>query len=122
MSGRDMRSAGISAKPSGASTDIAMPMASTRPFRVISPKPSRFALASRRTTSPHHARSNPAVPAAHEVTRLSISNWRICRARPAPRAERTASSRPRDVACARMMLEVFAHAMQNTIIATSESR
>ena len=41
---------------------------------------------------------------------------------PAPSAERTASSRRRVAACARMMLETFANAMQTTITAINARR
>ena len=44
---------------------------------------------------PSRRRSRPRTPPAAESTRLSVSNWRINRARPAPSALRTASSRRR---------------------------
>ena len=47
--------------------------------------------------------------------------WRIWCSRPAPSAERTASSRRRVAARARMMLETFAQAMHTTIPAISAS-
>ena len=56
----------------------------------------------------------PMIPPIAARTRLSVSSWRTTRPRPAPRAERIASSRPRAVARASSRLATLAQQMSST--------
>ena len=91
-----------------ASTVASMPTSSRRWIG------KRSATTARRNPRPHHASSSPPNPPASERTRLSASNWRTSRPRPAPSAARTASSRWRAVARASRRLATFAQAMRST--------
>ena len=59
-------------------------------------------------------RAMPSAPPISESTRLSVSSWRMMRRRPAPSAERTASSRVRTVARASSRLATFAQQISST--------
>ena len=56
----------------------------------------------------------PSTPPTAASTRLSVSNWRTTRPRPAPSAERIASSRDRAVARASSRLATLAQQMSST--------
>ena len=67
-----------------------------------------------RTPHPHFANSAPNAAPANERRRLSVRNWRIKRARSAPRAMRIAISRCRDAARARSRFATLAQAIKST--------
>ena len=64
----------------------------------------------RRPATPARATPRPSNPPAAPSTRLSVIIWRTTRHRPAPIAERTASSRRRAVCRASNRFATFAHA------------
>jgi len=63
----------------------------------------------------------PSVPPSIAITRLSVNSCRTSLARAAPRAERTASSRPRSQPRDRKRLATFAHAINSTSITAAAS-
>ena len=58
--------------------------------------------------------ATPSAPPRSDSTRLSVSSWRTIRRRPAPSADRTASSRSRAVARASSRLATFAQQISST--------
>jgi hypothetical protein len=62
----------------------------------------------------HHATTSPSAPPATPSTTDSVSNWRTSRPRPAPIAERTASSRWRAAPRASNRFATLALAMRST--------
>ena len=77
--------------------------------------------APRMSRTPHSASSEPSAPPMSASDRLSASICRIRSPRVAPNATRTASSRPRVVARARMRFATFAQPISRTN-ATDASR
>ena len=69
-----------------------------------------------------HARPSPTRPPTSDSRTLSVSSCRTSRARLAPMARRTASSRRRAVALASNRLAIFAHAISSTAATTPPSR
>ena len=63
---------------------------------------------------PHTAMAKPTPPPISESKALSVSNWRISRTRPAPRAVRRAISRCRATPRASIKFATFAQAMSKT--------
>ena len=64
--------------------------------------------------TPHQASSSPNAPPRAASVTLSVSIWRISRARVAPTAARMAISRSRTVARASSRLATFTHAISST--------
>ncbi len=60
------------------------------------------------------ASTSPSAPPASDSIKFSVSNWRMMRPRPAPRAVRTAISRLRPVARASSRFAMLAQAISST--------
>jgi len=71
---------------------------------------------------PHTAIIHPSTPPIAAMTRLSVRSCRRIRPRPAPSAERTASSALRESARARSRLATFTHAIRRTKPTTTVRR
>ena len=68
----------------------------------------------RTSAMPPHASASPAAPPRRAISRLSVSNWRTKRLRPAPRLIRSAISRSRRVARASIRLVTLTTAISST--------
>ena len=84
-------------------------------------KGSGTGIEARQSRIPHSPRRTPSAPPVHDRSRLSVSIWRMSRAREAPSATRTPISRWRVVARARSRFATFAQAMSSTNVTASAS-
>jgi hypothetical protein len=117
------RSAGSNPKRIAVKLVTAAVNPSTRWSSPMSSATVAFAVERNCTSSrlPHHANSTPSAPPSPASSRLSVSNWRTRRDRPAPIARRTDSSRCRAAARASSRLATLAHAISSTSPTTAES-
>ena len=115
MSIRALWMAGASPKRTPVKSVAPSVKPSTGRSRLVSPKRgTSCGMRDESRATPQSAKSRPSRPPTHASSVLSVSNWRMMRARLAPSATRTAISRPRPAARASNRFATLAHAIKST--------